>query len=61
MAAAAKIVRMPGPKIEPALKEFIDEILVPMLVRDALQKLSTENHIAKQAPVVAQSDTAGEV
>jgi hypothetical protein len=53
--SSAKLVKMPGPKIDPDLKEFIDEILVPTLVRDALKKLSTENHIASKPIDVAQS------
>jgi predicted oxidoreductase len=29
-------------QIEPALKEFIDQVLLPMLVRDALQDMSAD-------------------
>lgn len=29
-------------QIEPALKEFIDQVLLPMLVRDALQDISAD-------------------
>jgi len=33
-------------EIEPELREFIDTVLVPMLVRDALRELSSENNLA---------------
>jgi len=46
MARGAKVVKFPGPAIEPDLKEFIDECLVPMLVRDALKDAANEIHLA---------------
>jgi len=46
MRADRKLAIFEAPKIEPDLKEFIDEVLVPMLVRDALRELSAENHLA---------------
>ena len=55
MAAAPKLAMMPGPTIEPELKEFIDECLVPILVREALAELQQENHVAPDVKPVAQS------
>jgi hypothetical protein len=46
---------MPAPRIEPDLKAFLDEVLVPMLVHDALQELSSENHLAPESSTVAES------
>jgi hypothetical protein len=43
------------PVIEPSLKQFIDEILVPRLVRDAMNDLGKEIHVAPVAKCVAQS------
>jgi hypothetical protein len=59
MATATKLVKMPSPRIDPALKEFIDEILVPILVRDALKELLSENQIASLKPDDAQSGVGG--
>lgn len=55
MAALPKLAMMPGPAIDPELKEFIDECLVPMLVRDALAELRNEIHIAPVPECNAQS------
>ena len=41
--------------IEPNLKEFIDEVLVPMLVRDALREIREENRVASALASVAES------
>lgn len=41
MASAAKPVKA-APAIEHELKEFLDEVLIPMLVRDALKDLASE-------------------
>lgn len=46
MPAQEKFVAFPRPEIEPELREFIDTVLVPILVRDALRELSSENHLA---------------
>jgi len=54
MARGAKIVKFPGPAIEPDLKEFIDECLVPMLVRDALKDAASEIQLARSDRVVRQ-------
>ena len=55
MATASKVVSIVGPAIEPDLKEFIDEVLVPMLVRDAVQEIKNQIHIAPATMTVAQS------
>jgi hypothetical protein len=41
MATATKLVKMKS-AIEPELKAFLDEVLVPMLVRDGLKDLAAE-------------------
>ena len=46
MPAPRKLVALPRPEIAPELREFIDAVLVPILVRDALRELSTENQLA---------------
>lgn len=43
------------PSIEPDLREFIDEVLVPMLVRDALKDIRTETELAPAVSPAAQS------
>jgi len=57
MASVTKFVRMtaPAPAIEPDLKKFIDEVLVPKLVRDARRDLSGEIHVACSPSNNAQS------
>ena len=50
-----------APKIEPDLKEFIDEVLVPMLVRDALREIQQENRLASTLDAVAQSPRSQEI
>jgi hypothetical protein len=55
MAKTSKLATMPGPAIEPELKEFIDKCLVPILVREALTELQQENHVAPDVKPVAQS------
>jgi hypothetical protein len=54
MASAAKLVEM-KPVIEPELKEFLDSVLIPMLVRDALSDLAKEKTLALERNVVAHS------
>jgi hypothetical protein len=48
-------------RIEPELREFIDEVLVPMLVRDALREICDENRVAPGRPVVAESHCSQEI
>lgn len=55
MASAPKLARMQAAAIEPDLKAFLDEVLVPMLVRDALRELAAENTLASVKPAVAHS------
>lgn len=55
MSAQKKLVLVPGPAIEPDLKAFIDQVLVPMLVADALKELSDEIRLAPASHAVAQS------
>jgi hypothetical protein len=52
MASATKLIKM-RPAIEPELKQFLDECLIPMLVRDGLRDLSTENQVARGIHAVA--------
>jgi hypothetical protein len=41
--------------IDPDLKEFLNEVLVPMLVRDALKDISEQKKIAEQRRIMANS------
>jgi len=50
---------MSGPRIDPDLKEFIDTLLVPMLVREALCHLANENRLASIQCAVAKSPRSG--
>lgn len=52
MASASKLVKM-APAIELELKAFIDEVLVPMLVRDALNDLAAQKSLALKVPAMA--------
>jgi hypothetical protein len=54
MASAAKLVEI-KPTIEPELREFLDSVLVPMLVRDAISDLAKENLLAFAPGAVAHS------
>jgi hypothetical protein len=53
-------LRKPKPTIQPKLKAFIDELLVPMLVRDAMHDLKAENRLASTKLAVAKSPRSGE-
>lgn len=46
MIRATKFAPDPGSQLDPDLKEFIDTLLVPMLVRDAIRELQQEKDIA---------------
>jgi hypothetical protein len=50
-----KLVTLPYPEIDSNVRDFVDEVLVPMLVRDALRELSDEIHLAPALSVVAKS------
>jgi len=54
MATAAKLVTM-KPVIEPELKSFLDEVLIPMLVADAVRDLKIENALALECLSMAHS------
>jgi hypothetical protein len=56
MATAPKLVRMPAPRIDADLKAFCDEVLVPMLVRDALEDIRRENQLASERATVGNSE-----
>jgi hypothetical protein len=53
MSTSKKLVVLSRPAIEPELCEFIDEVLVPTLVREALRDLAGENSLAPVVPFVA--------
>jgi hypothetical protein len=55
MSSPNKIGIFPSPPIEPELLEFIDEVLVPALVRAAMADLAEENRLASSAIDVANS------
>lgn len=56
MPSTAKLVKM-SLAIEPELKAFLDEVLIPMLVRDALKDLAAESALASGKPSVAHSSS----
>jgi hypothetical protein len=55
MSSQKNVGAFPSPAIEPELREFIDELLVPMLVQAALRDIAEENRLASTAPAVANS------
>jgi hypothetical protein len=55
MSVSKKSAALSCVPIEPELREFIDDVLVPMLVRDALRQIAEENRLASTQAVVAQS------
>jgi hypothetical protein len=55
MSSSKKLVALPCPELEPELRVFIDEVLLPMLVRDALNDMSAENQLAPPLSVVRKS------
>lgn len=59
MTASKKLVRFPSAEIEPELREFVDEVLVPILVRDALRDLAEEIRLASAGLAVANSPRSG--
>ena len=54
-----KLMSPPCPHIDPDLKEFLDEVLVPMLVRDALKERSSEIRLASVSEEVRESAPTG--
>ena len=59
MARAFPNLRKSEPAIEPELKAFVDELLVPMLVRDAMRDLTEEKRLASGKIAVAKSPGSG--
>jgi hypothetical protein len=55
MSSPKKVGAFPFPPVEPELREFIDELLVPMLVQAALLDIAEENRLASPALAVANS------
>lgn len=47
-------------EIEPALKSFLDEVVVPLLVTDALAELEREKVIESKRRAMEHSDKAAE-
>jgi len=55
MSSSKKLIALPCPELEPELREFIDDVLVPMLVRDALKELAPEIPLASVSAEVRES------
>lgn len=55
MANTAKVVSVRRSEIEPELKQFVDECLVPLLIGDALKELAAEKSLAPTRPRVIKS------
>jgi hypothetical protein len=54
-----KLVTLPNPSLESELREFIDEVLVPILVREAVRDLLEENRLACTGSTVAKFARSG--
>jgi hypothetical protein len=61
MASVSKIASVTSRVIEPSLQEFIDEVLVPMLVRDAVRDMRSQIHVAPRTVAVAQSESERDI
>jgi hypothetical protein len=61
MPTIKKLAVLPRPEIEAELREFIDDVLVPMLVADALREIQEENRLAPALAAVAQSPRSQEI
>ena len=48
--------REQGRKLDPPLKEFVDRVVVPILVQSYLSELQNEKHIAESATTVASCE-----
>jgi hypothetical protein len=55
MASAAKLATIRRPGIDPALKDFIDVCVVPMLVREYLSEIAAANLLAPGAALEVHS------
>jgi hypothetical protein len=45
-------------EIEPDLKEFIDRVIVPILVKEYMEIVEAENVLAQEDPDAANSDSS---
>ena len=45
-------------EIEPDLKEFIDRVIVPILVKEYMEIVEAENVVAHEDPDAANSDSS---
>jgi hypothetical protein len=50
-----KSVVLPCPSIDSELREFLDDVLIPILVRDAVRELSSQNQLAPALLSVGKS------
>jgi hypothetical protein len=53
MASISKVVTMPHPAIQPEVKDWIDHVIVPALIKAYLAERAQENLLA---PVASVSD-----
>jgi len=63
MASNAKVAtfkRKSAPEIDPDVKDFIDALLVPLLVRCAIRDLEEENRLADSCSAIAKSPSDNE-
>jgi hypothetical protein len=60
MKALATIRPKAAPAIDPDVKEFVDMLLVPILVRAALDDLAEEKQLAQSRPAIAKSRSDNE-
>lgn len=60
MPSRTELVTIHATPIEPELKEFLDEVLVPMLVSDALKELAPEIPLASVSAEVRESPRSQE-
>jgi hypothetical protein len=57
---ALAVVSIAKPEIESNLKDFLDRVLIPILVRDGLQIIHEENALAARTASRAECATEGE-
>ena len=55
MSTPKKIVAFPSLLVEPGLRDFIDQVLAPALVRGAMADLAEENRLSSASLAVANS------
>lgn len=61
MLNSKKLAALQRAEIEPELREFIDDVLVPMLVRDALREIQEEKRLASTLTPVAESPRSQDI